>query len=328
MKTSLPPLFKWLAIAAVVEWLLGRTLARAAIFMPKTAVMVAGYQGLGVIGQVAVSLASLLALAGLGWMAWEGWKMRGGLALALVCAGLMATSVAGLFVPAAGGLGLAFQVLMCAGIGLLVWRAWRLPLRIASKVAITLAGLALLLGRLYQSLDAIYAALHLPGPPAASGLLFNLGELLVLASVAALWWAYGRGASWKTWLAGLIPAALFTLPRLLAPAMTGIMTIWSTGLTLYLPWPAYGMALWLASVTVIQSLRRGEAAGWAVLLLAAGGYAAQMSSQAFLGLIALWVLMRAEGLDAGVEVQVKRHGWRTFLPGNAHQPIQRESRRL
>jgi hypothetical protein len=61
---------------------------------------------------------------------------------------------------------------------------------------------------------------------------FNLGELLVLLSIAALWWAYGRGASRKTWAVGGFLTALFIAPRLLNPAMTGILAIWSAGLTL------------------------------------------------------------------------------------------------
>ncbi len=72
--------------------------------------------------------------------------------------------------------------------------------------------------------------------------------------------------------------------------MTGILAICSSGLTLYLPWPLYALALLLACVMVIGCLRRGEPAGWALLLLAAGGYAPQLSYQAFLGLVGLWLL--------------------------------------
>ncbi|HEY4722682.1 MAG TPA: hypothetical protein VII92_12590, partial [Anaerolineae bacterium] len=88
----------------------------------------------------------------------------------------------------------------------------------------------------------------------------------------------------------LIPALAVSILHYLDPATTGIMAIWSVGLTLYLPWPIYGLSVWLASVTVITSAERGTIAGWAVLLLAAGGYAPQLSTQAFLGLIALWLI--------------------------------------
>jgi hypothetical protein len=65
------------------------------------------------------------------------------------------------------------------------------------------------------------------------------------------------------------------------------------GLTLYLPWPVYAAGLWLAGVTVIVAIRRGDPVGWAILLLLSGGYAPQLSLQAFLGLIALWLLAEA-----------------------------------
>jgi hypothetical protein len=41
---------------------------------------------------------------------------------------------------------------------------------------------------------------------------------------------------------------------------------------------------------VIAALRRNDPAGWAILLLAAGGYAPQLSTHVFLGLIGLWIL--------------------------------------
>jgi hypothetical protein len=50
------------------------------------------------------------------------------------------------------------------------------------------------------------------------------------------------------------------------------------------------VSVWLAGVTMGISLRRGDMVGWGILLLAAGGYAPQFSTQAFVGLIALWLL--------------------------------------
>lgn len=99
------------------------------------------------------------------------------------------------------------------------------------------------------------------------------------------------------------PALAFTGLYLANPALTGTLAVWSTGLTLYLPWPLYTLSLWLAGVTATTALRRKEPAGRAILLLAGGGYAPQLSTQAFLGLIALWLL--AGG--------VKREGERVCL---------------
>ena len=297
MKTTLHPFLPWLAAAALAEWLIARTLARAAIFMPKTSAMVSVYKAMGVSGQIATSLASLLALAALGWIAWQGVRRHRNLVIAAACVALLLVNLLALFTPSTGWLALSFQAFLCTGIVVLMAQAWMQSLRIDLKIAITCIGMTLLVGRLYQSLDVVYSILHLPGPPAWSGLIFNAGELLVMISVISLWWSFGRKARWSTWLIAAVPAMLFAIPRLLAPAMTGIMTIWSTGLTLYLPWPAYVLALWLAGVTVINALRKGYAAGWATLLLVAGGYAPQMSIQAFLGLIALWILLNSSNSD-------------------------------
>jgi hypothetical protein len=209
--------------------------------------------------------------------------------------------------------------------------------RIASRVpegkrmvALCLPALAFLASRLHQALSTLYTAMHWPGPPLAASALFNLGELLVVLGAFGLWWAYGRGASWRTWLAGGLPALVFGVMHLVAPSMTGIMAVWSIGLTLYLPWPLYAASLWLAGVTVLVALRRGAqgasgwswergaesgvsgwggVAGWAVLLLAAGGYAPQLSSQAFLTLIALWLLSPRNEFRAGTESALETHSF-------------------
>jgi len=302
---QVPPIFTWLGLAALADWLVTRTLVRAAIFMPKPEAVLSVYQGIGFLGQVAASLTSLLAFLALGWIAvqqirqWQRLHDKGDLALAATCLGLISISLLGLVVPSAGWLALSFQTLICAAFLLLTWQTWRGPVSREAKAVISLSGAALLAGRLYQIGGAVYTILGLAGPPPSSELLFNAGELLVILSVLALWWRYGRRAPWWAWLVAGLPALAFAMFHLKAPAMAGIMTIWSTGLTLYLPWPAYFVALWLAGVAVANGLRRGNPAGWAILLIAAGGYASQLSIHAFLGLVALWLLVQSE-LGAGI----------------------------
>ncbi len=48
MKNRLPVFFTWLPLAALADWLLARTLARAAIFMPKSPAFIQIYTALGV----------------------------------------------------------------------------------------------------------------------------------------------------------------------------------------------------------------------------------------------------------------------------------------
>jgi len=289
----LPVFLRWLTFAALADWLITRTLTRAAIFMPKSPLVIAAYQAVSLAGQVASTLTGLLALGTLSWMAWRYVRTRRRLGLPFVWLSLLALSLVFLFLAPNGWLAVGYHVLLLTAI---VMTGKRLLLDSKATLEVKLAGalpaLALLTGGLYQIGPAVYEALQWPGPPPFTGVLFDLGELLVILSPFALWWAYGRKASRWMWLGAAFPAAAFSVMRFVNPAMTGIMAIWSTGLTLYLPWPAYAVGLWLAGLTVIVSLRRGAAApvGWAILLLAAGGYAPQLSTHAFLGLVALWLL--------------------------------------
>jgi len=144
------------------------------------------------------------------------------------------------------------------------------PLSTEFKIAVSCVALTLLVTSLFHSLDPAAAVLGWPGLPVSGGLLFNAGELLVLNQRRRVMVSSARRAQWMIWLIAALPALGLCCPRLLAPAMTGIMTIWSTGLTLYLPWPIYVGAVWLAGVTLLYTLRQGDATGWAVILLAAG----------------------------------------------------------
>jgi hypothetical protein len=295
MKTHSPGFVPWLALVAIADWLIARTLARAAIHMPKSPAMLLIYQGIGVFGQLASSLTGLLALAALAWIAWRHVRWQRSLVLAMICLALILISLLALFIPSTGWLALSFQALQCTGMLILARQAWKDLLSTDLKVAVLCTALALLASRLYQGLAALYTALGLAGPPVLSEWLYNGSELFVLLSVIALWWSFGRRAGGWIWLGSALPALAFAIPRLLAPAMTGILAIWSTGLTLYLPWPVYVGGLWLASVTAIRALREHHSGGWALLLLAAGGLAPQLSTQAFLGLIALWLLANPTG---------------------------------
>jgi hypothetical protein len=295
MKTQLPPLFTWLGLAALADWLLARTLARAAIFMPKSLALIQIYTAMGTAGQIATSLTSLLTILVLGWIAWQAYHQQRQLTLAISYTALLVVSLLGLVIPTAGWLALSFQMVLGVALLVLLRQVWRRPLGFEFKIAVSMVALTLLVTSLYQGLNPLATILGLPGLPVSAELLFNAGELLVLISVLALWWSIARKAQASIWLIAALPALLFAVPRLLSPAMTGIMTIWSTGLTLFLPWPVYVLALWLAGVTVLHALQQGDLAGWAVILLLAGGFAPQLSIQAFLGLIALWLLVNAAG---------------------------------
>jgi hypothetical protein len=301
---SVPPVIKWLTFAALADWLLARTVSRSAIFMPKSAAMIAIYEGLTTTGLFAATLGSLLVLCVVGWIAWQRWQATKHGALPLLWISILALSLAFLFVLPVGGLALSYYILLLFAVFLIGRQIWRTEGNGQEKAARILPIFALVIGAFYQLLPALYDVMRWPGPPVFSVGLFNLGELIVVLCPLAWWWVYARGESWKAWVFGGLPALVFAGMRLATPAMTGTIAVWSVGLTLYLPWPMYVLSLWLLGVTVIALVRRRDPAGWAFLLLAASGYAPQLSTQLLTGLVALWLLTWSVREGARVDVPV------------------------
>lgn len=292
--------FKWLALTAVAEWLIMRTATRAAIHMPKSPAFITVYQGLNTVGQVAATFTALLAL---GLLLAIAWHCRQQIWLSLTLVGLALLSVVFLFIVSPTWLALLYQLLAVTAVLLICARVlWGQGKEAGGKwgwqgtAALLFPALALLAGLVVQLLPNLYALLGWPGPPPLTSFLFNLGELLVVVTVFVWWWVsrglHGRSHSWLLWLVAAIPALLFALSFWRDPAMTGILTIWSTGLTLFLPWPVYTLALWLAGVTVLATWRTIPAMAYAILLLIAAGYTPQLSSQLFCAIIGLWLLAR------------------------------------
>jgi len=289
--------FRLLVLVALTDWLISRGLARVAIFIPKSPVLINGYQGLTFIGQYASVLSALLSLLGIGLITWRLRRSQGGIpSAALACLGVLSLA---LLLPAPSGwLQLLSLILV---LGITIWLGWvsgDSNSSFAQNAAVLLPVAAVGVGSLYHAIQASYSIFWLPGPPAYAHDLFNLGELLVVLTPFCLWWAHGRKhvkrAAWAyTW--GFIAAGLFIVFRLINPAMAGILAIWSTGLTLYLPAPLYAAAIGFWISTIIMSRSSGDPTGWALLLLACAGYAPQLSSQIFLGLIALSLMSNRRG---------------------------------
>lgn len=294
----LPPFFRWLTVAALADWLITRTLTRSAIFMPKSPPVIAVYQALTVIGQLAFTLTALVALIVIGWIAFHEWprepRARRAFGIPIAWLSLLALNLVFLVIPPQGWLAVGHHLLVVAVVGMIGWRTWSGAGEIRKRIAWSLPALALVAGELYQLSQTLFEALRWPGPSPFATTIFNLGELFVVLSPVGLWWAYRRNVETRPGASLLLPATLpalaFTVAHLLNPALTAIIAIWSTGLTLYLPWPVYAVSLWLAGDVVVSLRRSAAPATGAMLLLAAGGYTPQLSTQVFLGLIALWLL--------------------------------------
>ena len=288
----LPIIFRWLALVAAADWLIARTFTRSAIFMPKAPPMLVAYQVLSFVGQLASTLAGLLALMAVMWIAWHSWRTRRTIGLSLTVWGLVALGLAALFYTPGGWLAAGYQWLVVTAVAILAGQAWSRDRDIRERMVWSIPALAILSGSLYHASQALYTALRWPGPTPFTSMLFSLGELFVVLSPIGLWCVYRRAARQMVgpYLWAALPVFVFVAMYVGSPAVTGIMSIWSMGLTLYLPWPVYVLSLWLAGVMIIDSMRRGGATGWAILLLAAAGYAPQMSTYVLASLIALWML--------------------------------------
>ncbi|HRJ41803.1 MAG: hypothetical protein KJZ86_05970 [Caldilineaceae bacterium] len=281
-KELLAELAPWLVAAALVDWLLLRTVSRTAIFMPKTPLLAELFLWLGRAGQLAANAATLLALICLAWIVWREAQQRQGLPLAVVLAGLLATSTLFIVVPPGRWL-VVVQLLLIATLFLLLFRLGQRQNRGAGWVFLPGGG-ALLLAGLHQAM------------PGLAGSLFQWGEALVVVSPLAFWWVYGRSASRWVQIGAILPGLIFGAVYLASPSMTATIVVWSTGLTLYLPWWVYALGLWAAGVVLWQTLAAqangaGRMVGYGLLLLAAGGYAPQLSVHQFLGVIALYLLV-------------------------------------
>lgn len=181
-----PAFLRWLALAALTDWLITRTLARAAIFMPKAPPVLAVYRALILGGQVASTLGALLALIGMGWLAWQFWKERKG-SLSLALLGLAVFSLVSLAIPPDGQAQLLLHLLYLIAIVWIGFESWRRGTSAASKITVLLPALVLFTGGLYQASQLVFSAFALSGSPGFALGLFNLGELLVVLTPIGIW---------------------------------------------------------------------------------------------------------------------------------------------
>jgi hypothetical protein len=291
MSAMLSPLIRWLVWAALLEWLLARTLTRLGIFMPKSPALISAYRLLTQAGQGAAAFAGVLVVTVLLVWAIRAWMVGNERPVAFILGMLVFLSTIFLFLQPPTFLSVFYQLLLLVGLLYLAWAGLRRARSLLEKVAYLVPAFALLAG----------VGGHLAQLSGFLGLelvIFQTGELLVVMSGFLFWAAFGRQARRLDWILAAAPALGFSVFRLLDPATTGILVIWSTGLTLYLPWPVYTLCLWLTGITLLTSLRRADPVAALILLLFSGGFAPQLSSQAFYGLVGL-------GLFGGRDVIVK-----------------------
>ena len=292
-----------LLTAVLAETLLLRLVTRIGVHVPKGEGVTAAFQAASFLGSLAFNFASLLAiilvvivLATLvrrmssrpGRLALVGLSlaMLSGLALSL------ATNA-----PAADALfGVAVALLVAVlGLGLV----GRQGSSLSTRLALALVVAAYLSYQYYVLAHLFYRILDYGAVPPLSITVLRLGEVLAVAAASAAFWAWGL-PRWR-WVgtAGLGTVAVVLLALTLAglsPASTmAILALWTTGLSLFLPFPVYLVALGLYLVTLVACWRSGDGfwIGAGLLLVLLAGYMPEATYQHLLILLGVAFLSRA-----------------------------------
>lgn len=274
-----------LGIAALLDWLLTRTLTRVGIFVPKTPAMIVLLQGISQVGLFMSVLATLLAYILLLTSILDAFFHREEGLFGSVLLLWVLLSLAGMWVDAQSWL-----VVLTRLISVLVLVILGLRIAYKGEYFILPACLALVLVQLY----ALASAARWEWAQSGGVALVYLGEAGALLSALALWGKCGRSASRTSYLLALLPAGLYLAMMTFNASMTAVLAIWSMGLSLYLPAPFYAMALWLALVALFELMRKHDFRAWGVVLLFCSGFASQLGVQFAYACIALWLLSMPE----------------------------------
>lgn len=261
---------------AAIEWLLNRLIARVGIFIPKTPAMITIYEGLEFFGRFVGSLTAVLAFGFLSLVIVNAWRERQP-ALAITLSLTATATVYFLFIAPMGWLPVVTHGFFI--LALIIFMAQILR---SHRLGFTLMALSALIGETYLALPGLYQALRIPGPPPAGLMLFGLGEGLALAGAILLGSQYWMLSKKRVKAVALIPAVMFLAIFHINPSLTGIMAIWSTGFTLFLPPYLYALALYGLGLGIMVSWRSDPAIWAAILMLISSGYAPQLSLQRML----------------------------------------------
>lgn len=292
-----------LLAAALVETLLLRLVTRVGVYMPKDGSVTDAIQAASFLGSLAFNFASLLAIA-LVVLVLASLVLR-------IESGVRRVAFAGLSLAMLTGLGLSLATgapaadalfgiavaLLVGFIGLVL--AGERHSTPGARPALALMVAAYFCYQYYLLGHLFYRILDYGAVPPLSITVLRLGEVLTLAAAAAAFWAWGL-PRWR-WVgsAGLAAVAAVLVALTLAglsPASTiAILALWTTGLSLFLPFPIYLLALALYLLTLVACWRSGDAfwAAAGLLLVLLAGYMAESTYGHLLLLLGVAFLSRA-----------------------------------
>jgi len=275
-----------LAVAAVAELVLNRAATRVGIFIPKTGLAADAYSLVVLISKplflTTLVLAMACVLLMMGQLLSEGTAKT---PIQRLTVGILALAIVGAVIlgqiPSSLWVGVTYNVVVMASVALLVHKATpeRHGLILGLAVVATLSLLPTVLAAIGQTINVTTMTALIPW-------VTGLGEALLVVMAIALAASFGR---WpldrRSALLATLAALIFCGVYLMQPAIVATLSIWTVGLTLYLPFPVYGMAVacwWYAFLS-----------GWnraAMLILLTAGYTMVSSLQSLLLISAVGAL--------------------------------------
>ena len=263
-----------LVVAAVVEVVLLRILARAGIYIfqdSSPSWLYTVYNFLIWLGKAALNFATILApvlLLVLVLVLWQRGTRVSRLASVVVLVTLSLEGSLFLITPNAG-LSLAYfaSSIFLVGLALILyWRGGGSP-----WMALTLGPLLVVFLASYWY--KIVPLAHQLGGTWFLGSIatFQLSEGLLLLTAISLPITIGLSRSLKVWVGSILMTSLLIGMYLGNPDMVPLISMWAFGITMYLPFWIYVLALWAVSVAILTLLNRGHLLlAFALIILLSG----------------------------------------------------------
>ena len=294
------PLTITLIAAVLAETLLLRIVVRVGVHVPKHDVFTGLFEMASTFGSLAFNFASVLALILLTLVLTFMIASKRSRAFSPLIAFLSVALFLGLFLtlvtntPEADALfGVAAALL---AITILIAAVRTSDLTPAVAIALGLIVAAYLSYEYYTLSYVFYRILDYAAIPPLSLDALRLGEALAMVAAGAVFFAWGlpRWGTIGRAGAAVVAVVLLTLTVAgLSPVSTmAILALWTTGISLFLPFPIYLLALALFLLTIVACFRDRDgsriAAGLLLVLLA--GYMAESTYQHLLFLLGIFFL--------------------------------------
>ncbi|MDO8611318.1 MAG: hypothetical protein Q7R32_00650, partial [Dehalococcoidia bacterium] len=310
---SLAPYALWTLLAAGLgELFLYRMLSRIGVHIPKDGLVLDVYSSLVRTGSFAFNVSSVAVFLALGLLAyacarrWGGRRPLRAVTPALIAA-FGAISLLFAFVDEGDSAKLAygaFSAGLMIALAAIAWTDGRSDHY--RKATVGLIVLAYLFAQYYTLSNQAYRALDLTTAPPQTARALEMAELLVVATALLAFWRWSgvrAGLNWRPspvqlGVAGLLIFAFLGAYRGEDSSTAAILSLWTVGLTLYLPLPVYALALGLYGAALVACLGRARRDpafmpdAVALGLLPVAGLTLDLTYQHLVAIVALLLLVQ------------------------------------